>query len=83
MSTQNHTPTFPPCELCGSSQVGNLVVTSQYHVGAHPRGKTLWARPLTGLNVVVCLSCGHAKLFANNLQALRNEVGENPQSFQW
>lgn len=76
-------PTLPPCEMCGGTQVGNLVVRSQYHVGAHPRDKTLWARPLTGLDVVACLNCGHAKLFVDNLPEVRSEVSEHPENFRW
>lgn len=83
MSTQSQGTTFPPCELCGGSQVGNLSVKSHQHVGAHPNGKSLWSAPLTRLSVVACLNCGHAKLFASDLDALRNEASEHPERFSW
>lgn len=83
MSTQTPGSTLPPCEMCGGSQVGNLSVKSQYYVGAHPRNKAFLARPLTGLNLVACLDCGYAKLFVDDLHALRKETSEKPENFRW
>ncbi|MGI5220336.1 hypothetical protein [Nocardia sp. CA-290969] len=74
---------LPPCELCGGRQIGNLAVMGQHHVGIHPAGRTLWMSPLSRLSAVTCLTCGHTKLFAMNLEKIRAEATQNPERFRW
>ena len=74
---------LPPCENCGGPQVGGLDVVSQHGVGIHPTARTLWSRPLSGLNAVVCLNCGLTKLFTSHLAKLREEADKHPDDFSW
>ena len=74
---------LPPCEDCGGIQVGNLKVTSQQYVGLHPAGRTLWSRPMFGLYAAVCLNCARVKLFAGNVEKLRESSREHPDWFTW
>lgn len=74
---------LPPCELCGGRQVGNLSVVSQYHVGIHPAGRQLWGKPLSRLSAVTCLTCGHTKMFATDLDKIRAEATKRPGAFRW
>ncbi|MEB3367548.1 hypothetical protein [Saccharopolyspora mangrovi] len=75
-------PRLPACEFCGGQQVGGLQLTGQY-VGVHPRGKRMWMRPLSTVSAVTCLGCGHTRLVADDLPALRKEAQENPHHFYW
>lgn len=83
MTTAHPAPQLPPCELCGGPQVGNLGVKSHYHVGIHPHGRQLWSKPLSTLSAVVCLHCGHTKLFADDLAKVRDEAERHPDRFVW
>jgi hypothetical protein len=74
---------IPPCEACGGQRVGNFDVVSNSHVGLHPAGKTLWARPLSGLAGVVCLTCGLTSFYAADLAAIRIEAQKSPHLFGW
>ncbi|GAA3151910.1 hypothetical protein JOF29_002474 [Kribbella aluminosa] len=75
--------TLPPCTSCGGQQIGNLEVISQYTVGIHPAGRSLWKRPLSTLSAVACLNCGLTTFFAGQLDALRTETQKKPQDFLW
>jgi hypothetical protein len=63
--------------------VGNFDVVSQHHVGVHPSGRALWAQPLSGLSAVLCLQCGHTKLFAADVAKIREETEKHPERFAW
>jgi hypothetical protein len=69
--------------LCGGPQIGNLDLVSQHHVGVHPRGRRLWAQPLSTLSAVLCLRCGHTKLFAAELPKIQEEAEKHPERFTW
>lgn len=81
--TSTQPPRLPPCPLCQGRQVGNLGLMSQYAVGLHPRGRNLWARPLSGLAATVCLNCGHTMFVADELPKLRAEAEQHPERFTW
>ncbi len=83
MTASPPAPRLPPCPICQGQQVGNLGVVSQYGVGVHPHARALWAKPLSGLNAVVCLNCGHATLFAAEPAKLRQEAQQHPERFSW
>ncbi|GAA3990281.1 hypothetical protein GCM10022247_06180 [Allokutzneria multivorans] len=83
MTTAPPPSRLPQCELCGGTQVGNLGLVSGHHVGIHPHARTLWARPLSTLNAVVCLQCGHTKFFAADLAEIQKEAREHPERFTW
>lgn len=74
---------IPPCAACGGQRVGNLDLTGAYQVGLHPSGKTLWARPLSTLNAVVCLNCGLTSFYATDLGDIRTEAQQSPHLFSW
>lgn len=83
MTTPAQGPRIPPCESCGGQRIGNLGLITQHHVGLHPLNKTLWARPLSGVNAVVCLNCGLVTTYASDLDKLREESQQNPELFSW
>ena len=83
MSASPPAPRLPPCPSCRGQLIGNLGVVSQYGVGVHPHGRTLWSKPLSGLDAVVCLNCGQAMLFAAELMKLRQEAQQHPERFNW
>ena len=83
MTTAHPPSQLPRCELCGGPQIGNLSLVSQYHVGVHPNGRQLWAQPLSSLSVVLCLGCGHTKLFASELTKVREKAEKHPEWFTW
>ncbi len=83
MTTEHPPSRLSRCELCGGTQIGNLNVVSQYPVGVHPEGRQMWAKPLSPLNAVLCLECGHTKLFASDLTRIQNTAAKHPERFTW
>ncbi|WP_454199789.1 hypothetical protein [Nocardia sp. Marseille-Q1738] len=83
MATAHPPPRIPQCELCGGPQIGNLRLVSQYHVGIHPNSRNLWAKPLSALNAVMCLRCGHTMFFAAELAKVQEEAEKHPERFTW
>ncbi len=83
MTTEQPPAQLPQCELCGGTQIGNLDLASQYPVGVHPAGRQMWAKPLSSLHAVLCLGCGHTKLFASELERVRKEAAKHPERFTW
>ncbi|MBQ0926558.1 hypothetical protein [Saccharopolyspora endophytica] len=74
---------YPACALCGGTFVGGMRMTSQHKTGVFPFRKRLWVNPLSTLSAVVCLGCGHTKLFADELNRLRFEAQRHPEIFDW
>ncbi|MEU0542275.1 hypothetical protein ABZ319_20625 [Nocardia sp. NPDC005978] len=74
---------LPRCELCGGRQIGNLGLRSHDSVGIHPDRRTFYGKPRSSLRAVVCLRCGHTKLFARELSALQEDADEHPEWFTW
>jgi hypothetical protein len=74
---------LPQCEFCGGQQIGNFRLVSQHPVGIHPHGRILWAHPMSALNAILCLGCGHTKLFAADLDQVRAEADRHPERFTW
>lgn len=70
---------LPSCELCGGQLLGNLSLAGQ--VGLHPKGRTLWGLPMSAVDAVVCLGCGHTRYFAADLAKLRQEAQDHPDWF--
>lgn len=74
---------FPQCELCGGTFVGGLGLTGAHKMGLHPHRKTLWANPMSSLSAVVCLGCGNAKFFTDDLAKIREHAQRHPEDFVW
>lgn len=72
--------TLPPCELCGGSQIGGLSVMAEHSIGIYAL-RSVFSRRLAPLSAVVCLRCGHTKLFAQGLDNLHTEVEKHPDWF--
>jgi hypothetical protein len=78
---------LPACEECGGRQVGNLVMPAAGTWGGLLRMMPGVGRrrssTVTGLRAFVCLGCGRVRLFADDLEQLRRDVAEHPDSYSW
>lgn len=79
---------IPPCPDCGGTRVGALYLADGQGWSTslvRPPKRRLWWRndALAKLVAFVCVSCGHVKLYADDLARLQAATYEHPEWFRW
>lgn len=76
----------PPCPTCDGVrvEVGVRTEADQQGIKLWRRTRRRWGiRDVTAVRALACVGCGLVTLHVSDLENLRAEVAERPESFRW